>query len=77
MTTALGLAENVPYVYFMLIYESLKIAFERQIRLLRWGSGAYAVKQRLGFSLEDNHTILYATSNPVMQKMGQWLGRFA
>jgi hypothetical protein len=77
MTTALGLAEEVPYVYFMLIYESLKIAFERQTRLLRWGSGAYDVKQRLGFQLEDNNTLLYATANPVMRKMGQWLERFS
>ncbi|RPH61937.1 MAG: GNAT family N-acetyltransferase, partial [Chloroflexi bacterium] len=77
MTTALGLATDVPYVYFLLIYESLKIAFERQIRLLRWGSGAYDIKKRLGFQMEDNNTILYATSNPIMQKIGQWLGRFA
>ena len=77
MTTALGLAADVPYVYFLLIYESLKIAFERQIRLLRWGSGAYDIKNRLGFQMEDNNTILYATSNPIMQKIGQWLGRFA
>jgi hypothetical protein len=61
----------------MLIYESLKLAFEHQIRLLRWGSGAYEVKQRLGFQKEDNSSILLATLNPFMQKIGQWLGRFA
>jgi hypothetical protein len=77
MTTALGLAADVPYVYFMLIYESLKIAFERHIRRLHWGSGAYDVKQRLGFQLEDNNTILYATAHPILSRIGQWLGKYA
>ena len=54
MTSVLGRAEGIPYVYFMLVYESLKIAFDHNVHLLRWGSGADEVKQRLGFSSEDN-----------------------
>lgn len=73
MTSMLGLAGDVPYVYFMLVYESLKLAFERKVRLLRWGSGAYDVKQRLGFSLEDNGSLVFAAVNPYLQKALQWL----
>lgn len=69
MTTALGLEEDVPYVYFMLIYESLRVAFEHKIRLLRWGSGAYDVKQRLGFSAEDNSSLAFTAVHPYLQKV--------
>lgn len=73
MTSVLGLAEDIPYVYFMLVYESLKIAFEHNVCLLRWGSGAYDVKQRLGFSLEDNGSLAFAAINPFLQKVIGWL----
>ena len=73
MTSTLGLADNIPYVYFMLLYESLKMAFEHDIRLLRWGSGAYDVKLRLGFSLEDNGFLAFAATNPRLQKVIRWL----
>jgi predicted N-acyltransferase len=69
MTTLLGLAENAPYTYFMLVYESLKIAFEHRVRFLRWGSGAYDEKQRLGFSLEDNSALAFAAANPILQNL--------
>ena len=72
MTSMLGLAEDIPYVYFMLLYESLKMAFEHKVRLLRWGSGAYEVKQRLGFSFEDNGSLAFTAVNPDLQKVLQW-----
>ncbi|HVF26273.1 MAG TPA: hypothetical protein VNA23_10315 [Anaerolineales bacterium] len=63
MTTALGLADNIPYVYFILIYASLESAFKRKSEWLRWGTGAYEVKQRLGFELEkNNHSVLTGTN---------------
>ena len=63
ITTALGLADNIPYVYFLLIYASLESAFKRKIEWLRWGTGAYEVKQRLGFELEqNNHSVLTGTN---------------
>jgi predicted N-acyltransferase len=68
MTSTLGLTE-VPYVYFMLIYESLKMAFEHQVRLLRWGSGAYEVKEQLGFSFEDNGSLTFTAVNPAVQRI--------
>jgi len=69
MTCLLGLADDVPYVYFMLVYESLKIAFEHKVRLMRWGSGAYDVKKQLGFSLEDNGLLSFTAVNPFLRKM--------
>jgi predicted N-acyltransferase len=73
MTSVLGLAKDVPYVYFMLIYESLKMAFEHNVRLLRWGSGASDVKHRLGFSFEDNGSLSFRPVNPGLQKMLRWM----
>ena len=73
MTSMLGLAKDVPYVYFTLVYESLKMAFEHKVHLLRWGSGAYDVKQRLGFSLEDNGSLVFTAVNPYLQKVLQRL----
>jgi len=73
MTTALGLAENESYVYFLLIYASLNDAFEKHICQLRWGSGAYEVKQRLGFKLErDNYLVLGGTN-----RLTNWISRLA
>jgi len=59
IATALGLEPDLPFVYFMLIYGSIKEAFDRQVKRFRLGSGAYEVKRRLGFQLEDtNHTMV-------------------
>jgi len=60
MTTALGLAENEPYVYFMLVYASLESAFNNHVKALRWGTGAYDVKRKLGFNLEPDNHITFA-----------------
>jgi len=69
MTTALGLAEDVPYVYFLLIYASLEVAFEKKVSLLRWGSGAYEVKQRLGFSRLNDNFVMVSGTNPVVHTL--------
>lgn len=73
VNATLGLAEDVPYTYLMLVYESLKLAFDRHASILRMGSGAYEIKEQLGFSLEDNNTLLFTAANPVVQKVGKWL----
>jgi predicted N-acyltransferase len=75
MNAVLGLAENVPYVYLMLVYESLKVAFEHHVPLVRLGSGAYEVKKQFGFSREDNNLLLFYTSSGLLQKTGQLLGK--
>lgn len=58
LTTALGLAPEVPNVYFQLIYASLQQALEHHLTNLRWGSGAYEVKKQLGFELELNNYVM-------------------
>jgi predicted N-acyltransferase len=69
VNTALGLAEDVPYVYFALMYESLRLAFENNIRLVRLGSGAYDVKRRLGFQVENNNYVVAASPNFLLQQL--------
>lgn len=69
MATALGLSKQVPYVYLMLVYEGIKTALEENIRLMRWGSGAYEVKQRLGFEREDNGLFAFAPIQPAIRKL--------
>jgi predicted N-acyltransferase len=70
-TSLLGLADDVPYAYFMLAYESLSAAFEHKVRSLRWGSGAYEVKERLGFSREDNGALVFSAASPFLQTLFQ------
>lgn len=75
LTTALGLAEDVPYVYLLLTYASLEDAFNRNVRLLRWGSGAHDVKRKLGFETEDNNFIVISSGNPLLRRISQWLAK--
>ena len=59
LATGLGLEDDVPGGYFLLLYTALQEAFEHKIRLVRFGTGAYDVKRRLGFHLEDtNHAMV-------------------
>jgi hypothetical protein len=58
LTTALGLEDDVPGGYFLLLYAALQEAFEHNMRLVRFGRGAYDVKRMLGLHLEDtNHAM--------------------
>ncbi len=75
MNTALGLADDVQYVYFVLLYESLRLAFEHHIRRIRLGSGAYDVKRHLGLHLEENSRIMVASPNPVLQYLLNWMAK--
>ncbi len=75
MASALGLSGDIPYVYLMLVYEGIKVALEHKLPLLRWGSGAYDVKQRLGFIPEDNSLSAFAPIHPVARKLAAWLTR--
>ncbi len=59
LATALGLEDDVPGGYFYLLHAALQEAFEHKVRLVRFGAGAYDVKRRLGFHLEDtNHAMV-------------------
>jgi predicted N-acyltransferase len=69
LATALGHAQDVPYVYFQVIYTGLQEAFEKRVRWLRWGSGGYAIKRRLGFTMESNNSVLCLGINPVFRSI--------
>jgi hypothetical protein len=59
LAAALGLEDDVPSGYFLLLYAALQEAFEHNVRLVRFGSGAYDIKRRLGLHLEDtNHAMV-------------------
>jgi len=73
--TALGLDYEVPYTYFMLGYADIRWAIEAGAKCLRWGSGAYEAKQRLGFDLESNNALIYLSPNPWLQRLGTWAAR--
>jgi len=71
--TALGLEDDVPGGYFYLLYAALQEAFEHNIRLVRFGSGSYDVKRRLGFHLEDtNHAMVVMSGiSPDTERLAQ------
>jgi predicted N-acyltransferase len=72
LNTALGLADDAPYAYFALLYESLRLAFENGVRLVRLGSGAYDVKRRLGFQVESNNYVAAASPSRVLRQLLKW-----
>ena len=65
----LGLAEDVPYVYFSLVYAGLQDALEKKVRRLRWGSGAYDVKSQLGFRQETNNHARVTPVQPFLRPL--------
>jgi hypothetical protein len=67
----IGLADDIPYVYFRLLYAALQEAFEKNVRLLRWGSNLYEVKLRLGFEKEDNGQTIFIGSDPFTRLVGR------
>lgn len=77
LTAALGLAKEVPYVYFQLLYASLQIALEHRVKALRWGSGAYQVKKQLGFDLELNHFVRVHGRNPFLNAFIKLVKKYA
>jgi predicted N-acyltransferase len=67
IATLPGLTDDVPFAYFMLLYEAIQDAFDKKLIVLRWGSGAYETKRRLGFELEDNNNVIFYGINPVLR----------
>jgi predicted N-acyltransferase len=68
-----GLTDDVPFAYFMLLYEAIQDALERRLGILRWGSGAYETKRRLGFELEDNNHVVFQGNG----WLPRWITRIA
>lgn len=69
----LGLDYEVRYAYFQLLYEAIRSAIEQGIQILRGGGGAYELKQRLGFTLEDDNYVVLTGIGPLLQRLGRWL----
>lgn len=74
LATALGLAEGVQYAYFLLVYACLQTAIQRGAKTLRFGSGAYDVKRRLGCELETNNHTAVGAYSPMLRRLANWLG---
>ncbi|MBN1284450.1 MAG: N-acetyltransferase [Anaerolineae bacterium] len=69
----LGLDYDVQYVYFQLVYASIRSAIERGYQVVRGGREAYETKERLGFRLETNHHVMFAGRTRLLQGLGRWL----
>lgn len=54
---AIGFDRNIPYVYFALLYEAIRLGFEHGLHSLYWGTGTYEVKKRLGCSTFENDSL--------------------
>ncbi|MBN1991225.1 MAG: GNAT family N-acetyltransferase [Anaerolineae bacterium] len=67
LMTMLGRDYEVQYAYFQLIYEAICCTIEAGVRVLRGGSGAYEMKERLGFQVESNNYLAYATHHRGLQ----------
>ena len=73
LAAALGLADDIRYVYFLLVYGCLQQAIERRVKTVRLGSGAYDVKRRLGFELETNNHSAMISHNPFLNRLVNWM----
>jgi predicted N-acyltransferase len=69
LATALGHSLSNDYTYFLLAYTGIEIALTQGVRTLRWGSGAYEVKRRLGFVPEDNAGYAFIFTHPLVSKI--------
>jgi predicted N-acyltransferase len=74
VATLLGLDYSEDYVYFQLMYAAIRYAIESGARSFRGGSGAYPFKQRLGFAMEDNNSLVFSGRGPFFQKLGSIIG---
>ena len=68
----LGLDYDVRYVYFHLFFTAIRCAVDQGVQVLRGGSGAYDLKQRLGFQPEHNNHVVFAGRGMLLQKVGRW-----
>jgi len=69
IATALGLEDDVPDGYFLLLHTALQDAFEHKVRLVRFGSGTYDIKHRMGFHLEDTNHAMISTASMMSRTM--------
>jgi len=68
----LGLDYEIKYAYFQLFYAAVESAIEQGVQVLRGGSGAYQIMQRLGFELESNNDVLFAGQGRLLGGLARW-----
>lgn len=73
LATLLGLDYTCSYVYFQILYRAIRETINQGGRLLRAGSGAYDLKQRLGLQIEDNNHLRFTGQTRLLN----WLGGLA
>lgn len=73
----LGLDYSVRYAYFQLVYEAVRSVIEGGARVLRGGGGAYPMKERLGFELENDNFVVFAGVGSLLQRLGRWVASTA
>lgn len=69
VATALGRDYSYPYVYFVMGYASIKAVIDHRGKYLRWGTGTYEYKKRMGFQLEDNHYVSFLARNKLVNSL--------
>ena len=72
--TCLGLDYNASYIYFQMFYEEIRYAIEHNIQVLRAGSTAYEVKERMGFELDNSNSMRFAANNRSLNKLISKMG---
>jgi predicted N-acyltransferase len=75
VATALGRDYDYDYAYFVLGYESIRHVIESGGQLMRWGTGAYDYKKRLGFELEDTNYVCFQARKPAVDWIFSKLAR--
>lgn len=75
--TALGRDYDYRFVYFELGYQSIQQVIERGGKAIRWGTGNYEYKARLGFELEDNAYVSFTARNRgvdwLLRRISRWM----
>jgi len=71
----LGLDYKVRYAYFQVAYTAIRCAIEQGVRVIWGGSGAYELKQRLGFQIENKNHAVFAGRGPLLQRFGRWAAK--
>jgi predicted N-acyltransferase len=71
VATGLGLDYNSKNIYSLLNYSAIRAAIEAKLRVLHWGSGAYEVKGKLGFKVENTNYVVYIGIGRVSKLLGR------
>jgi predicted N-acyltransferase len=77
MMTLLGLDYTVRYAYFQLVYAAIRCAMEQGAQVLWGGTGAYELKERLGFEVQPEHYTIFAAGGRCLQSLGRRLAHWS